>query len=212
MSSIKTAEFWEQFYQDGTTRWDLGRPAPAFVDLLTSPSAPKSGRVAVLGCGRGYEALLFSTYGFEVVGFDFAPSAVVAATALAKAAGSTAQFVQQDIFDLSPQFWGGFDYVLEHTCYCAIDPTQRSAYVQVVQTLLHSQGELIGLFWAHDRPGGPPYGTTLAEIRQQFETNFEVLLLSPVTHSVPERQGEEYLAQFRVRGGLTTDNRQQRSS
>jgi methyl halide transferase len=38
--------------------------------------------MAVLGCGRGYDALLFASHGFEVVGFDFAPMAIAQAHSL----------------------------------------------------------------------------------------------------------------------------------
>jgi methyl halide transferase len=122
-------EFWEERYQDGSTRWDLGQPAPPFVTLLAAPDAPSPGRMAVLGAGRGHDALLFAEQGFEVVGFDFAPSAIAAAVATAEARGLTAQFLQRDIFALGAEFAHQFDYVLEHTCYCAILPAQRADYV-----------------------------------------------------------------------------------
>ncbi len=197
MTFISEYNYWEQRYQEGTSRWDLGQVAPPFVSLLDSSTAPPAGHAAVLGCGRGYDAIFFAERGFEVVGFDFAPSAIADATALARSTGSSAKFLQQDIFDLA--FSGAFNYVIEHTCFCAIEPDQRPAYVQVVRTLLQPEGELISLFWAHSRPGGPPFGVTLAAIKQYFETDFEILSLIPVADSVPERQGEEYLGRFRVK-------------
>ena len=198
MPSITDPNYWEQRYQEGTSRWDLGQVTPPFVSLLNSPNAPPAGHAAVLGCGRGYDAIFFADRGFEVVGFDFAPSAIADATALAQSSGSSAKFLQRDIFDLA-EFSGAFNYVIEHTCFCAIDPDRRSAYVQLVRTLLQPEGELISLFWAHSRPGGPPFGVSLAAVRQHFETDFEILSLVPVTDSVPERQGEEYLGRFRVK-------------
>lgn len=196
ISSALPPDFWEAKYQSGTTRWDLGEAAPPFVQLLNSAQAPASGRVAVLGAGRGHDALLFAARGFEVVGFDFAPSAIEAATRLAQAKGLTAQFLQRDIFALG-EFEHQFDYVLEHTCFCAIDPTQRPTYVQLVYDLLTPEGELIALFWAHQRPGGPPYGTTVAEIRSLFDRHFDTARLHPVFNSTPSRRSEEYLARFR---------------
>ncbi|MBE9177842.1 methyltransferase domain-containing protein [Oculatella sp. LEGE 06141] len=193
------AEFWEQRYQEGTTRWDLGQPAPSFVHLLTSPDAPKPGTIAVLGAGRGHDALLFAAHGFEVTGFDFAASAIAVATANAQAQGLSAQFLQRDIFALEPEFANRFDYVLEHTCFCAIAPAQRPAYVQLVHTLLRPQGELIAVFWAHDRPGGPPFGTSLDELRQQFSPGFDIRSLSLVPDSPSHQQNEEYFIRLRVK-------------
>ncbi len=195
-----SATAWEQRYQDGRTGWDLGAPAPPLVQLLAGKNAPQPGRVAVLGAGRGHDALLFAEHGFEVVGFDIAPSAIATATQTAQARHISAQFLQRDIFTQIADFAGGFDYVLEHTCFCAINPALRPAYVQVVRTLLRSQGELIALFWAHQKPGGPPFGTSVLELRQLFEPSFEPLLFEQATNSIPSRRLEEYLVRYRVNG------------
>ncbi len=200
MVSVQESNYWEQRYHEGSDRWDLGQPAPPFVSWLESDTTnlPR-GKTAVLGCGRGHDALLFANYGFEVIGFDFAPAAIAAATSLAATSNSSAQFLQRDIFDLSLEFPNHFDLVIEHTCFCAIAPEQRAAYVQLVHHILRPQGEFLGLFFTHDRPGGPPFGTTPSEIQQYFKPKFEILSLAPVTHSIPERQGEEHLGQFRAK-------------
>jgi SAM-dependent methyltransferase len=197
MSEFQSPNFWEQRYQEGATRWDIGQPAPAFVKFLNSPGAPRRGRVAVLGCGRGYEALLFASRGFEVVGFDFAPSAIAAATRLARDAGISAQFLQRDIFDLFDEFAGYFDFVVEHTCFCAISQENRLEYVRLVNSILSPGGELIGLFFTHSRAGGPPFGVTPAEIDKYFTGYFHIVSLEPAADSVPARQGEEHFALFR---------------
>lgn len=199
MVSVANSQYWEHRYQEGTTRWDLGKASPPLVSLLNSPKAPKPGSVAVLGCGRGYDAMLFSEYGFDAIGFDFAPLAIAEATTLAQVNQNSAQFVQRDIFNLANEFSGYFDYVIEHTCFCAIDPEKRPDYVKLVRQILQPEGELIGIFFTHSRSGGPPFGITTEAIKQYFETDFEILSLVPVTNSVPERQGEEHLGHFRVR-------------
>lgn len=199
MDSVTSPDFWESRYQGKTTRWDLGEATPPLVSFLNSSESPKPGRTVVLGSGRGYEALLFARAGFEVVGVDFAPSAIAASKALAQNAGIEAQFLQRDIFELPQEFPHDFNYVIEHTCFCAIPPEQRPDYVQLVHTLLKPQGELIGVFFTHNRGGGPPFGSTPEEIRQLFQDRFEILTLEPVTNSVPSRQGEEHFARFRRR-------------
>jgi SAM-dependent methyltransferase len=190
------SEYWEQRYQEGTTRWDLGQAAPAFVSLLQSELPP--GKAAVLGSGRGYDAIAFAQYGFDVIGFDFAPAAIAEATTIAQASGSLAKFLKRNIFDLPTEFPQYFHYVIEHTCFCAINPQQRQAYVQVVREILQPRGELIAIFFTHSRPGGPPFGVSPEEIKQYFETDFEILSLQPITNSVPARQGEEHLGHFRL--------------
>lgn len=199
MQSITESSYWEERYQEQTPRWDLGEAAPPFLSLLNSENKPNLGKTAVLGCGRGYDALLFAEHGFEVVGFDFAPTAIADSISLAQTTNNTAQFLQRDIFNLATEFPDYFDYVVEHTCFCAIPPERRTEYVQLVRSILRPNGELIALFFTHTRPGGPPFGSTPAEIRQYFEADFEILFLEPVLNSVPSRQGEEHIARFRVR-------------
>lgn len=194
---IEIPHFWEQRYQEGTTRWDLGQEAPPFARLLNSADAPPPGPAAVLGCGRGHDALLFATHGFEVVGFDFAPSAIQAARRNAEKMAIAAEFLQRDIFDLVPEFAGNFDCVIEHTCFCAIPPRKREAYVEVTRSLLRPGGEVIGLFFTHNRPGGPPFGITPEEIKQYFAPHFELVSLELAFDSIPSRRGEEHLGRFR---------------
>lgn len=194
-----SVEFWEQHYQEGRARWNLGQPAPPFVSWLKAANAPPPGKTIVLGSGPGYEAMLFAERGFEVTAVDFAPSAIAEASQAAAQQDLPIQFLQRDIFDLVPEFAGQFDYVVEHTCFCAIEPSLRTAYVDLVASLLKPGGELLALFFTHDRLGGPPFGSTPEQIRQLFEPKFTVLSLRPETHSIEARQGEEHVGHFHLR-------------
>ncbi len=190
---------WEQRYQAGTPRWDLGQPAPAFSTLLGSDGAPQPGTAIALGAGRGHDALLFARHGFTVTAVDFAPSAIQSLDDQSQAQNLPLQLLQRDIFDLVPEFAGQFAYAIEHTCFCAIDPALRPAYAALVADLLTPGGELLAVFFTHLRSGGPPFGTTPAEVRQLFEPHFEVLNLEPVADSVPSRQGEEHFGRLKKR-------------
>lgn len=196
-ASIDQPGFWEAAYQEGRAGWDLGEPAPPFVALLASSAAPAPGRLLVPGCGRGHDALLFARAGFAVTGVDFAPSAVAATRAAAAAAGLPVAVEEADLFTLGERWPERFDYVVEHTCFCAIDPARRRDYARTVQAVLRPGGELIALFYAHGRAGGPPYATTAAEVRALFGPLFTVEELAPATNSAPRRQGEELFARLR---------------
>lgn len=190
---------WEQRYQAGTPRWDLGQPAPAFKTLLESADAPQVGSAIALGAGRGHDALFFAQQGFTVTAVDFAPSAIQALERQAQAQNLSVQLLQRNIFELVPEFAGQFNYVIEHTCFCAIDPALRPAYAQLAADLLAPGGELLAVFFTHQRPGGPPFGTTPAEVRQLFAPHFDVISLEPVTNSIPSRRGEEHLGRLKRR-------------
>jgi methyl halide transferase len=198
MSDLTPAA-WEQRYQNSQDRWDLGCPAPPLIGLLASAQAPQPGRVAVLGCGSGQDAMLFAEAGFEVIGFDFAPSAIERASKVAQARNLNTQFLQRNIFELEPELFGGFDYVLEHTCFCAIDPSLRSEYVQVVKNLLRPNGQLIALFYTHNKPDGPPFGVKPQAILAEFTPYFEISLFQLAKDSIARRRGEEHLAIFQVK-------------
>jgi SAM-dependent methyltransferase len=192
------ANYWEQRYQDNNSPWNIGMAAPPFTGLLTSANAPTVGKTAILGCGSGHDALLFAKYGFETIGFDFAPSAIALAQNLSKTMDITSQFLQRDIFELPQEFANKFDYVIEHTCFCAIHPSQRPDYVNTVSSILKPNGELIAIFFAHNRPDGPPFGATLEEIHDLFSPVFDTSDITSAHKSIASRQGEEYLARFRV--------------
>jgi SAM-dependent methyltransferase len=157
----------------------------------------------VLGSGRGHDALLFAAHGFDVHGIDFAPSAVAAATAAAEARGLSecARFEQRDMFALPLSYREAFDYVLEHTCFAAIDPRLNEEYAALIPRLLRPGGLFLALFFAHRRPGGPPYATTIEAVRRQFAPRLEILRLETAQHSVPARMGRELFAVMRKAPG-----------
>lgn len=195
--SVSNPSFWDERYRAGQSGWDIGRPAPPLESLLRAPNRPTPGRLAVLGCGRGHDALLFARHRFIVTGFDFAPSAVEEARAAAARRGLAAEFVQADLFTLPSTYSGSFDYVLEHTCFCAIDPSRRGEYVDVVRRLLRPGGEMIALFYAHGQPGGPPFTTDVDEIRRLFGDAFVIEQLEPARDSIESRRGKEVVGRLR---------------
>ncbi len=197
MTLTDNPDYWENRYQENNTPWDLGQAAPAFISLFHSDNPPEPGRATVLGCGRGYDALIFADHGFDVIGFDFSASAIEDAQIIADKVGISAKFIQRDIFELSAEFENYFDYVIEHTCFCAIDPQRRFDYVNVVNSILKPEGEMIAVFFTHNRPGGPPYGIAPAQIKQYMDRSFETISLHPVINSVPKRIDEQYLGRFR---------------
>jgi SAM-dependent methyltransferase len=195
MSTIDQPEFWDPHYKYDQAPWDIGQPAPALREWLRlHPDA--RGRVAVLGCGRGHDAIALAEHGFSVVAVDFAPTAIAELQQKVDKKLLTMQFEQRDIFTLLPDYEGAFDYVFEHTCFCAIDPMKRQAYVELVHQLLKPDGCLVAVFYTHGESGGPPYDVRPIEIQRMFEGRFDIRHLGPTTHSVADRQGKEHFGEF----------------
>lgn len=193
--TVDDQEYWETLYQIGKTPWDLNTYPPPLKTFLDSPYVVPSGRIAVLGCGVGHESMLLAEYGFIVTAIDFAPSAIQATTQKFKKAGilgKTGFVVQRDIFSLQ-DFYGSFDYVFEHTCFCAINPRRRNLYAYTVRDLLKPKGKLIALWWTFERRvgEGPPFPSTKSEIFDIFSPFFTFDIVHVPKDSVSERKNSE---------------------
>ena len=165
---VNTAEFWEACYESEMDGWDIGGPTPVFERLATE--IPK-GRICVIGCGRGYDAVTFAKAGFEVTAIDFAKTAVLASRENARKEEVEMTVLREDFFDLPDELHDQFDYVLEYTCFCAISPERRFEYDRVIWQLLKPEGKLLGLFFPLDKnidEGGPPWGVNISELHALF--------------------------------------------
>lgn len=202
MSDVNSPVFWEEIYQQGAP-WDLGGPTPVFRRLLLEDRLPP-GRMIVLGAGHGHDARMFARWGFEVTAVDFAAEAVQAMRDLAEPEAPV-EVLQTDIFDLPSRFNHTFDYILEYTCFCAIDPQRRPEYADLVKRLLKPEGTYIALlFPVTQRNGGPPYPVApdeLAELLSRRGFNLQRHEESP-PDSVPRRRGVEELLIFTKNGRI----------
>src|SRR5713101_6848834 len=72
---------WEDAYKT-IPPWDVGRPQPAFVELVRAEELNK-GRVLDVGCGTGENALYLAANGFSAIGVDLSSRAIAAARAKA---------------------------------------------------------------------------------------------------------------------------------
>ena len=193
MNDVSSPSFWEDNYRSGRTGWDLGMPTPVFQRLAESGEFPP-GKMLVICAGRGYDARLFARLGFEVTAVDFAEEAVQEMLALNDPETSL-EVIQADLFDLPAFMIAEFDYILEYTCFCAIDPQRRAEYINSVANLLKSGGMYIALaFPIGGRTGGPPFVVTPDELVDPLgKMGFEVVTREVPEDSVPGRQGIEKL-------------------
>lgn len=197
-SEVRGADYWESVYQsEARPGWDLQGPAPPLARILASPYWPAAApaRVLVPGCGHGHDAEVAAKLGHRVVAADLAPTAHVRATErLAPYENSVV--VLGDFFELAedPAFRGSFDLVLEHTFLCAIDPAQRGDYWRAVRELLAPGGHLVGLFYNHGRPAGPPFDITPAAVRRfAGDAGFTLRHWELAPDSIERRRGMEWL-------------------
>jgi SAM-dependent methyltransferase len=189
-------EYWEGLYRKGETRWEKGEASPGLADFLAArPHLPK-GTVLVPGCGTGHDARAWARAGFTATGMDIAPSAIEAARAKTAEAGLRADFRLGDFLHDAP--FQQFDYVFEHTLFCAIQPSQRAGYVEALGRWLLPSGKYVAVFYMIPDTDGPPFGTTREEIRSYFSARFE-LLEDWAPRSYPNRTGLEWMTVWKPR-------------
>jgi len=187
---------WEDRYQTGDMPWDKGAPSPGLVDFLAAHPALPRASVCVPGCGTGHDVRAWAKAGFSVTGGDLAATAIQLSRERTAAAGLSAQFIQTDfLHDPPPQ---RFDWLFEHTLFCAIDPADRDVYVQAVLRWLKPGGDYLAINYLIPDTEGPPFGTTRDEVWRRFSPHFD-LVQEWVPRSYPNRTGLELMLWWRSR-------------
>jgi len=187
---------WETRYLAKDTPWEKGEASPGLVDFLATHAELPRGTVAVPGCGMGHDVRAWAGAGFSASGFDLAPTAVRLGQEKTEVAGLNAVFEQRDFLAEDPP--APFDWLFEHTLFCAIDPKRRDDYVQAAIRWLKPAGQFLAVFYMIPDIDGPPFGTNREEIMSRFSPHFE-LLESWVPRSYPNRTGLEWMTWWRRR-------------
>jgi len=179
---------WEQLYQKGDTQWDKGEPSPGLVDWLEGKENDGQS-VLIPGCGFGHDVRAWAQAGYDAVGYDLAPSAVSGAQERTSKELSNARFKLGDFLEDIP--FAQFDFVFEHTCFCAINPRKRDDYASAVHQWLKPGGEFLAVHYMLPKDEeGPPFGVDKEEIVARFSKHLELLShWSP--RSYPNREGLE---------------------
>lgn len=191
MTDVSDPSYWSSLYQTNEAGWDKGRCAPPIARLLREGLLPAGAHLAVIGCGPGHEAFEAARLGFRVSAIDFAPEAIAAVQGRSLELGLTLDAIQADVFDLAKRWPGQFDAIIEHTCLCAIDPARREEYMQATSGALKRQGVLLGLFYAHNRPEGPPFSIHEPEVQKLLAPHFRIERIVIAADSFDNRAGQE---------------------
>jgi len=184
-------DYWNKRYIDENTGWDMGQPSPPLVEIFNSIHN-KDAAILIPGCGNAYEANYLLEQGFtNITLIDIAPKLVQELQKRFQGNASI-QIICQDFFE-----WKGkYDYIIEQTFFCAIDPSLRSSYVQKMNALLKAEGILTGLMFNKSfEKEGPPFGGNLDEYQSLFSPLFDVQM-KRCENSIPQRLGSEILVTF----------------
>ena len=194
---VNSPQDWDKLYIDNNTGWDLGEPTPVFTNIAKNI---RPGNLCILGCGHGYDAIMFSQNGFNVTAVDFAPTPIKYINDKARELSLDIITIQENIFSLSPRLDNHFDYIIEQTCFCAIDPQKRKAYHDLVYNLLKPGGSIIGLWFPIGKSlseGGPPFAVSEKEVKLLFNYKWDVKKEEFPNNSIESRLGREKLIIFK---------------
>jgi SAM-dependent methyltransferase len=196
---------WDQRYQTGDMPWEKGAPAPPLLEWLQTRGA-LHGKILVPGCGYGNDvrAIAAVSPDAKVVGLDISALAIKRAREFPIAGQEVYQL--GDLLSLGQDFSGEFQWVFEHTCFCAMDPQLRAAYVCAIAGALRPRGFLLAIFFLNPwdegedpAEGGPPFGVSITELDQLFEPAFEQIEERHPRCSFPGREGREIIRLLRKR-------------
>ena len=186
--------YWESHYQKGETPWDKGEASPGLLDFFENQPDLMKGSVCIPGCGMGHDVRAWAKHGFQATGMDIAPSAVRGANQIVTEHELSCKILEQDF--LSPKRKLRFQWVFEHTFYCAIHPSQRHDYLKALTEWLEPEGQFLAVHYLIDDVDGPPFGTTRQEVLERFGSHFS-LIDDWTPRSYPNRTNLEHMFWWR---------------
>ena len=161
---------WEDAYQT-VPPWDVGRPQPAFVELVQAGELNK-GRVLDIGCGTGENALYLAENGFSVIGVDLSSRAIGAARKKTAERRLDVDFRAGNALSLDLKD-ASFESIIDSGLFHTFNDNDRTAYVREMARVLVPKGKYFMLCFNEKEPtswGGPRRIT-----RQEIETAFKPL-------------------------------------
>ena len=184
---------WQRRYEQDDAPWDKGAAAPPLAAYLRQRQI--SGRVLVPGCGRGHDArALGAQPDTSVVGLDISASAIAQAKKISaqSAPDLDVGFIVGDFFQLPSELRRSFDWLVEHTCFCAIEPRLRPDYVLAAASALRTGGKVFGIFYLDPEvEHGPPFAVSGKELSELFDPHFLCLEEWVPKESFPGRENRE---------------------
>lgn len=190
---------WNERYNNGDKPWDKGAGTPALEELMRiAPQYFQTDmRALVPGCGVGHDVAMLHDAGVDAYGLDISETALKLAREAYPTLGDV--WLKDDLFKMEHASVM-YDLVWEHTCYCAIPPETRDAYVKAVFDLLKPGAYLAGVFFTETgQPPevGPPFSTTRDDMFVKFNSSFDLEWEGKPTQSYPGREDCEWLMVWR---------------
>lgn len=149
--------------------WDTGISPPELISFIESQPP---GRALDLGCGTGTNVITLAKHGWEVIGVDFAASAIHIARRKAQQACVQVDLRVADVTKLEAVS-GPFELILDMGCFHGLSQQGKRDYISSLERLLAPGGTyLMYGFFKHREDSGP--GLVITDI-DRLEENFRLV-------------------------------------
>ena len=194
---VSSSKFWNNKYINNEHGWDIGFPTPIFKNWSLEFNHPNNINICIPGCGYGHDAIYLSENGFNVYAFDFSHKAI---DHINKKANNNLKAECIDFFHLDDTYNDFFDYILEYTFYCAIDPQRRNNYINKCHQILKDKGKIIAIMLpvgdVEKENNQPPFPVSYLELKKKFSKKFNVLEIKKSNQSIEARKDIEFYAEY----------------
>ena len=165
--------WFEQLYEEGQAGaaivpWVRGVPSDTLVEWAAGNGPGTGRRALVVGCGTGEDAEFLATLGYEVTGFDIAPTAI--ASAQARNPRSAVHYQVADLTALPADWKGAFNLVVEIFTLQPLYGEVRARALAAVHEPVAPRGTLLVISFATSEedpvrdPQMMPWPLTRAEV------------------------------------------------
>lgn len=192
MTNSGNPSFWESFYQENHTPWNIGYPNPLWLSYVNHFS--KDMPILFPGAGHAHEAIALFQQGYRKI-FICDWSETIMETVLKREPSfPKTQLLITDFFKLDQQF----DLIIEQTFFSALPPSWRGKYARKMHQLLTVDGILAGVLFASPmHKDRPPFGGSEALYRSVFKPYFTINTFEIASNSIPARQGNEFFMELK---------------
>lgn len=184
------ASFWNERWINHETAWDIQTVSPPlknYIDTITN----KNAAILIPGCGNAYETQYLLDKGFtNITLID------ISAQLCQHIIGQFEEYIGKQLTVICGDFFnhnGKYDYILEQTFFCALNPMLRNNYVNHMHQLLNTNGILAGVLFNITFPNIdlPPFGGNKEEYQSLFENKFQIKHLEVCYNSIQPRKDNE---------------------
>ena len=172
----RSIEDWEEFYKETEIEkmpWFHDAIDPDLEETLDSLGIT-GGSALDVGTGPGTQAIAMAERGLSVTATDLSECAIKKAHLRATGTGVEIDFRVDNI--LSSTLGEFYDVIFDRGCFHTLDPDNRQEYIVRVCKLLASGGYLLLKCFSHlETMEGGPFRFTPEEIKEYFQTEFEVV-------------------------------------